>query len=83
MNCHQIKVLLFYFSLGSGCLRVLLTIFNSGGGGGGDGVMTMKMIDGRVISSRSSSWNNNSYCRQRIWDVMETNMFSWLCRNFR
>ena len=56
-----------------------MTIFNSGGGGGGggDGVMTMiMMIDGRVISSRSSYWNTNSYCKQRIWDVMKTNTLS-------
>ena len=57
-----------------------MTIFSSGGGGGGggggDGVMTMIMIDGRVISSRSSSWNTNSYCKQRIWVVMKTNMLS-------
>ena len=36
----------------------------------------MMMIEGRVIKSRSSSWNNNSYCKQRIWDVMKTNMLS-------
>ena len=61
-------------------MRLLLTIFSGGGGGGGggggDGVMTMIMTDGRVISSRSSYWNNNSYCKQRIWDVMKTNMLS-------
>lgn len=49
---------------------------SGGGGGGGDGVMTMMMIDGRVISSRSSSWNTNSYCKQRISVVMKTNMLS-------
>ena len=53
-----------------------MTIFNSGGGGGGDGVMTMIMMDGRVISSRSSYWNTNSYRKQRIWVVMKTNMLS-------
>ena len=55
-----------------------MTIFScgGGGGGGGDGVMTMIMIDGRVISSRSSYWNTNSYCKQRIWVVMKTNMLS-------
>ena len=36
----------------------------------------MMMIEGRVIKSRSSSWNTNSYCKQRIWDVMKTNMLS-------